>query len=131
MSTKLKIILSLFAFSIAISGCTTKHSIGIRNRTAKVITLLEVVIDEKIISQDKVNLESSPTGFEPNKISYYSLNANNPSDITMTIKRDKNATTEKISCKIKDEDGGGCYFKVSIAETKVFCACDPNSDFSN
>jgi hypothetical protein len=124
------IFLSIAAF-IAISGCTNKHSIGIRNRTAEEITLLEVAVDEKVISQEKVSLKSSPTNFEPNKISYYSLKANNPSKIIMTVKRKNNSLTEKISCQIKDEDGSGCYFKVSIAETKVFCACDPNSDFSD
>jgi hypothetical protein len=131
MKAMLKKLALLLCVSLLLSACTNKHSIGIRNRTTETIALLEVAVDGKIISHENVNLESSPTNFEPNKISYYSLKANNPSNLTMNIKRGNNSSTEKISCQIKDEDGGGCYFKVSIAETKVFCACDPNSDFSD
>jgi hypothetical protein len=129
IAKKFFLLTTIFA---VIYGCTNKHSIGIRNRTAEAVTLLEVSVDGTIVSQGVKNLDSSPTGHEPDKISYYEFKSNAPKFISVSFKDNKKKSPTKLTCRVNDSDGGGCFFWFSIRDgNKTTCACDPYSDFSD
>jgi len=118
-----------FLLLIALSGCTDRNSLKIRNCTKSGITVVSAKLDGKIISKKEIIVSPTPKNHYFFVPIYTSFRAVNPRYLELEIKYPTGIIS--TSCNLGEiSQDGGCLFLVSYNGTnKLKCDCDPYADF--